>query len=205
MGVKVKICGITRPEDAVNACQSGVDAIGLVFYKPSPRNVSIEQAREIVQVLPPFVSVVALFVDADSSEIYSVLQNVEIDLIQFHGSESAEFCESFNKRYIKVIHMQEAVDLGASISQYPSSCGILLDTFQKELPGGTGRSFDWHLVPEYPGKPLIIAGGLTPSNVGDAIKIVRPYAVDVSGGVELSKGIKDAGKIADFINQVHRC
>lgn len=203
---RVKICGITCPEDALAAAAAGADAIGLVFYPPSPRAVNVEQAQAICAVLPAFVSRVALFVNASASEVRAVLEQLPIDCLQFHGEETLADCEQFNRPYIKAARVQTGFDLNQFACRYDSACGILADAYQADLMGGTGATFDWSLLiagrGESPRKPLILAGGLTPANVATAIRQVRPYAVDVSGGVESSKGIKDAARIAEFISEV---
>jgi phosphoribosylanthranilate isomerase len=202
MTTRIKICGITRPEDAEQAAKLGADAIGLVFYGSSPRNVSIEQASTVVDILPPFVTSVGLFVNAAVDEIHAVLDRVNLDLLQFHGDESPEFCASFDRPWIKAIRMAEGVDLHAEAERYSESSGLLLDAYHPALPGGTGESFDWTRIPDDLPVSLVLAGGLTAANVGEAIATVQPYAVDVSGGVEAEKGIKDWGKMADFVAAV---
>ena len=205
MRTRVKICGITRNEDAQFAVESGVDAIGLVFYEKSPRYVNNVLAAEISQSIPAFVTRVALFKDADKSFIRSVLQQVEIDLIQFHGSESAEFCEQFSLPYIKALGMKDpACDieyLKNSAMQYATAKALLLDGHAPGEAGGTGESFDWSSVDDVT-RPIILAGGLTADNVAQAIEIVRPFAVDVSSGVESAPGIKDKEKITAFMNKL---
>ena len=196
---RVKICGITRVEDALCAVNAGVDAIGLVFYAPSPRCISIAQAQEIVATLPPFVTVVGLFVNAAQLEIEHILAHVKLNVLQFHGDETVLDCERFNMPYIKVIRVKPDTNLLQCQYEYASSKALLLDTYSDAAFGGTGLAFDWDLIPKNMHKPLILAGGLNAANVGLAIKKVQPYAVDVSGGVELAKGIKDAVKIAEFI------
>lgn len=205
--VRSKICGITRIEDAQAAVEAGADAIGLVFYAKSPRAVSVEQAAAILQALPPFVTTVGLFVDMPRDELQQLLQRLPLDLLQFHGDESPADCEGHGRPYIKALRVRPGEDVSAAMTPYSGARGILLDTFVEGVPGGTGASFDWSLVPENAGKPIILAGGLDAGNVAVAIRRVRPYAVDVSGGVEASKGIKDAGKIRAFIQAVHdlRC
>ncbi len=202
MRTRVKICGITRPEDAYQAARLGADAIGLVFYANSPRAVGESQAADIVRSLPPFVTTVGLFVDPVPTEVAAVLAKVPLDLIQFHGNESPEFCARFDLPYLKAIRMRDGIDLATEQERYRDACGLLLDTYQSGLPGGTGESFDWGRVPEELAASIILAGGLTPENVGAAIKQVRPYAVDVSGGVEAAKGVKDVAKMAAFIGEV---
>ena len=197
--VRVKICGITRVEDALVAAAAGADAIGLVFYAKSPRAVDIEQAREILAVLPPFVTSVGLFVDAERSELERILASVPLDLLQFHGDESVQQCEAFGRPYIKALRVKAGDDIAAQVARYPSAQGILLDAYVEGVPGGTGEAFDWSLIPQTLSKPLILAGGLRPDNVAEAVSRVRPYAVDVSGGVEASKGVKDVEKVDAFI------
>lgn len=197
--VRVKICGITRVEDALAAAAAGADAIGLVFYARSPRAVDVERARSIIAALPPFVTTVGLFVDMPRTALQHILDHVPLDLLQFHGDESAEQCEGFNRPYIKALRVKPGDDIAARVSEYPGASGILLDAYVEGVPGGTGEAFDWSLIPARLGKPLILAGGLHPANVAEAVRQVRPYAVDVSGGVEAGKGIKDAQKIAAFI------
>lgn len=200
--VRSKICGITRVEDALAAVEAGADAIGLVFYAKSPRAVSIEQAKAIVAALPPFVTSVGLFVDMPRETLQAVLREVPLDLLQFHGDESPADCEGFARPYIKALRVRADQDVARMMAPYSGACGILLDTFVEGVPGGTGAAFDWSLVPREAGKPIILAGGLTPDNVAQAIAQVRPYAVDVSGGVEAAKGIKDAGKVKAFLQAV---
>lgn len=197
--VRVKICGITRIEDALAAAAAGADAIGLVFYAKSPRAVDIEQAREILAALPPFVTSVGLFVDAERSELERILASVPLDLLQFHGDESVQQCEAFGRPYIKALRVKAGDDIAAQVARYPSAQGILLDAYVEGVPGGTGEAFDWSLIPQALSKPLILAGGLRPDNVAEAVSRVRPYAVDVSGGVEASKGVKDVEKVGAFI------
>lgn len=202
MRTRVKICGITRIEDAIAAAQAGADAIGFVFDPKSPRHINPDQALKIARMLPPFITVVGLFVNAAPDTIEGVLQHVPLDLIQFHGNEKPEQCRRYHRSYIKAIHMQADVDLYEKARLYSDATGLLLDTYRADTAGGTGRAFDWDRVPRDLGKPLVLAGGLTPENVGAAIRKVRPYAVDVSSGVEQVKGIKDAKKISDFIEAV---
>jgi phosphoribosylanthranilate isomerase len=200
--VRSKICGITRIEDALAAVAAGADAIGLVFYAKSPRAVSVEQAAAILQALPPFVTSVGLFVDMPRAELQALLQRLPLDLLQFHGDESPADCEGHGRPYIKALRVRPGEDVAAAMAPYAGARGILLDTFVEGVPGGTGATFDWSLVPRQAGKPIILAGGLEAGNVAAAIRQVRPYAVDVSGGVEASKGIKDAGKIRAFVQAV---
>lgn len=202
MRTRVKFCGITRPEDAVAAASAGVDAIGLVFHPASPRAVTPEQARRIVQALPPLITVVGLFVDPQRERVETVLDMLRIDLLQFHGDECPADCDSFGVPYIKAVRMQPGLDVAAFAKAYPQARALLLDTYRAGIAGGTGETFDWSQVPASIGRPLILAGGLTPANVGEAIRAVRPYAVDVSGGIEAAKGIKHPGKMDAFMNEV---
>ncbi len=200
--VRVKICGITSVEDALAAAQLGADAIGLVFYPQSPRAVAVAQARQIALALPPFVTVVGLFVDAKPSEIEAVLQQVPLDLLQFHGAETPADCARFGRPYIKAIRMTEGVDLEREAERFHTAKGLLVDAYVPGAPGGTGQCFSWELLPKALSKPLILAGGLGPNNVRAAIEQVRPWAVDVSSGVECAKGIKDPIKMAKFLREV---
>ena len=199
---RVKFCGITRPQDALHAASIGVDAIGLVFYDKSPRSVSIEQALEIVRVLPPFITRVGLFVNAEQSVVKYTAEQVGIDLLQFHGNETAEACSGNGRPFIKAIRMRKGLDLQTIFKQYQHASGLLLDSYTKGLYGGTGEQFDWSMIPETRKLPIILAGGLGPDNVDTAIKMVRPYAVDVSGGIESAKGIKDVEKMNAFMRGV---
>lgn len=203
MRVRVKICGITRVEDALNAVEQGADAIGLVFYEPSPRNVEILQAIEIANKIPAFVTVVGLFVNAEPEFVRKVITQVKLDLLQFHGEESPQECASYGLPFIKAIRVKSDTNLVQCAKDFSASKALLLDTFTDGVAGGTGHVFDWNLIPAALDKPVILAGGLNAQNVAQAIKQVRPYAVDVSGGVEISKGIKDAAKIAAFMQQVY--
>ncbi|HHM06250.1 MAG TPA: phosphoribosylanthranilate isomerase [Gammaproteobacteria bacterium] len=199
---RVKICGITRPEDACCAAGAGVDAIGLVFYEPSPRNVSPAQAGRIAAVLPPFVTTVGLFVDPEPGWVEQVLSRVPLDLLQFHGDEPATFCSGFGRPYIKALRMRAHLDVAAAAARYGTARGLLLDSYRPGMAGGTGQTFDWARVPTACPLPIILAGGLDAGNVAVAIRRVRPYGVDVSGGVEAAKGVKSAGKIAAFVREV---
>jgi phosphoribosylanthranilate isomerase len=201
--VRVKICGITRVEDALSAVENGADAIGLVFYEPSPRYVDISQAMEIANIIPAFVSVVGLFVSAEASFVNAVISQVKLDLLQFHGDESPEECASYGLPFIKAIRVKSDTNLVQCAKDFSASKALLLDTHAEGVAGGTGQIFDWNLIPAGLIKPVILAGGLNVQNVAQAIKQVQPYAVDVSGGVEISKGIKDAAKIAAFMQQVY--
>ena len=200
--VKVKICGITSVAQAEMVVQAGADAIGLVFYDPSPRAIDIARAQAICAILPPFVTAVGLVVNPASDWLHALLDQVPIDLIQFHGDETEPFCKQFNKPYIKAIRVQQNMDLTSLSQTFNSSRGILLDTYVPGQPGGTGQSFDWDLIPKSMSKPLILAGGLNPDNVAQAVARVKPWAVDVSGGVEQSKGVKDQRLVNAFISGV---
>ena len=201
MGVRtrIKICGITRVEDARVAVELGADAIGLVFYAPSPRSVDVARARAIVAAIPPFVTVVGLFVDPAQEQVESVLGVCSLNMLQFHGDEAAGFCGGFGLPYIKAARVRAGVDLVQYLSPYEAAQGWLLDAYHDQLYGGAGAPFDWKLIPRDLALPVILSGGLTPDNVGAAVRQVRPWAVDVSSGVEAAKGIKDAVKIAAFI------
>ncbi len=200
--VRSKICGITRIEDALAAAEAGADAIGFVFYAKSPRAVAVRQARAIIAELPPFVTTVGLFVNASRCELNEILEVVPLDLLQFHGDETPQDCEGYHRPWIKALRVRPGDDLEAACQLYAGARGILLDTYVAGVPGGTGEAFDWSLVPAHLSKPIILAGGLSADNVGQAIAQVRPYAVDVSGGVEQAKGIKDAAKIEAFMQAV---
>jgi len=202
MRTRVKICGITCEQDALDAVRLGADAIGLVFYPPSPRAVTVEQAASIVRRLPPFITVVGLFVDASRDDIAVVLRQVRIDLIQFHGSEIQADCMGHGRPWIKAVRMREDTDLFAIKETYAEASALLLDAYQPGKPGGTGAVFDWTRIPAELAPEIVLAGGLSAENIETAIQQVKPYAVDVSGGVEQSKGIKDANKIAAFIRGV---
>lgn len=197
---RVKICGITNIEDAIAVVDAGAEALGLVFYAASPRAVAIEQARAIAFAAGPFTVITGLFVDATQEFVATVLQQVPLQLLQFHGDESLAYCESFARPYMKAIRMRPELDVAAAISEFPSASGILLDAYRPGVPGGTGETFDWARVPRDLSKPLILAGGLSPANVAEAIRATQVYGVDVSGGVESAPGKKDHGKIMSFIN-----
>lgn len=199
---RVKICGITRADDARAVAMSGADAIGLVFYEKSPRHVSVAQAAKLAAVLPPFVTVVGLFVNASTETVREVLAAVPLDVLQFHGDEAPGFCEQFHKPYLKAIRVKAGVDLIQCAARFQTAQGLLLDAHVEGIPGGTGASFDWTLIPEALPLPLILSGGLSAENVAAGIRRVRPYAVDVSSGVETGKGVKDAAKIARFMQEV---
>ena len=202
MRTRVKICGVTRLEDALAACRAGADALGFVFYPPSPRNVSIETARAIVRGLPAFVTSVGLFVDASADFVARARAEVPLDVLQFHGDEPPAFCAQFGAPYIKAVRMRPEVDLLEYARRYERARGLLLDAFVSGAQGGTGQRFDWSLIPAHVPLPIVLSGGLDPENVVAAIRCVRPWAVDVSSGVERSKGIKDAARVAAFISEV---
>ena len=199
MRTRIKICGFTRPDQARRAAEYGADAVGLVFYPPSPRNVSPEQAAAICEVLPPFVTPVGLFVDADPDLVRDVLRQVPLALLQFHGDETPDYCRQFDLPFIKAVRVKPGLDLVQYARNFSQSRGLLLDAYVAGTPGGTGERFDWSLIPEGFGRPLVLSGGLDADNVAEAVRRVRPWAVDVSSGVESAKGIKDAAKIAAFI------
>ena len=199
MAVRVKICGITRLEDALFAANAGADALGFVFYENSPRRIDVTRAAVICRALPPFVARVGLFVNASAEYVHSVLQHVPLDLLQFHGDETPAYCTQFGKSYLKAVRVTAATDLLECATDFAEASALLLDAYVPGIPGGTGETFDWKLVPEQCPKPLILSGGLTPDNVRAAIQATRPWAVDVSSGVESAKGIKDMHKVAQFI------
>jgi phosphoribosylanthranilate isomerase len=201
---RAKICGITRPADGVVAAANGADAIGLVFFAQSPRAVGVAQAREVIAALPPFVTSVGLFVNAEVAEVERILAEVPLDLLQFHGDETPEYCRQFARPYIKAVRMADGVDLEAVAEQYAEAKALLVDSYQKGVPGGTGHTFDWARIPQGLDKPIILAGGLDPDNIEQAVRQVRPYAVDVSSGVEAARGIKDADRVAAFMRGVNK-
>ena len=202
MATAVKICGITRPEDALAAARAGAHAIGLVFYARSPRFVTPGRASEIIRVLPPFVTTVGLFVDTTAEGVRAALAEAPVGLLQFHGDETPEFCRQFKRPYVKAVRVKAGVDLLQYAQDYHDAKALLLDAYVEGLHGGSGAAFDWSLIPRGLPLPVILSGGLTPENVADAMRRVRPSAVDVSSGVESAKGIKDAQKIAAFIKGV---
>lgn len=199
MAVRVKICGITRLQDLHAACAAGADALGFVFYEKSPRHVTLESAAALVREVPPFVQSVGLFVNAAPAFIEEVLAAVPLDLLQFHGDEAPAECARFGRPYIKAVRVNRDTDLLKCAADFEAARGLLLDAFVPGVAGGTGERFDWSLIPANLPKPVILSGGLTPDNVSEAVRRVRPWAVDVSSGVEVSKGIKDAHKMARFI------
>ncbi len=216
---RVKICGITRPGDAVAAACAGADAIGLVFYKDSPRAVTLEQAKAILAELPPFVSAVALFVNAAADEVEAVLDNLPIDLLQFHGDETPGYCASFNKNWLKAIRVRPDTYIDRELARYSAAKGMLLDAWHPGVYGGSGQQMDWQLLrahlrkEEVPAQSqgdvaecprIILAGGLNPVNVAQAIDIIRPWGVDVSSGVETAPGVKSEQLITEFMHEVQR-
>lgn len=203
MHTRIKICGIKHRDDALKAVECGADAIGLIFVEKSPRYASLTDARVIAESMPPFVTVVGLFMNASAEKVREALKVVPINLLQFHGEETPEFCDQFGVPYIKVLRMRENVNVIAFAQEYPNAAGILLDTYH-ESGGGSGQTFDWSLIPDDMPLPVILAGGLNPENVATAVEIVKPYAVDVSSGVESEPAIKDHKKIEMFIKEVQR-
>ena len=200
---RIKICGLTRPQDVRAAVDHGADAIGFVFYPPSPRAVDIDQAAALAAMLPPFVTSVGLFVNASREEVRAVVERVPLQLLQFHGDEEEADCACHGRPWIKAARMRPGVDLVEFSSLYPRASGILVDAFVDGYGGG-GRAFDWSLIPDGFGRPLVLSGGLDAGNVIEAVRRLRPWAVDVSSGVESDKGIKDAAKIAAFIAGVRQ-
>jgi len=208
---RVKICGITREADGIAAAEAGADAIGLVFWRGTPRYVATELARLIVTAIPPFVSIVGLFVDPDAHEVRSVLEQVPIDMLQFHGDESPQLCASFGRPYIKAVPVRPDVDLLQYAARYEDARGLLFDAFEPGgLPGGTGTTFDWRALPRGLRRPMLLSGGLNVHNVSVAIRTATPWGVDVSSGVEVTgedgrprRGLKDPAKMAAFIREVH--
>jgi phosphoribosylanthranilate isomerase len=202
MRTRVKICGITAVGDGLAAARHGADAIGLIFYPPSPRLVTLERAGEIAAGLPAFVARVAVFVNPAAADVEAVIRACRPDLLQFHGEETADFCRSFGVPYLRALRVRPGVDLLESLSLFGDAAGWLLDAYRQELYGGTGEAFDWGLIPRELARPLILSGGLDAENVGAAIRRVRPWAVDVSSGVEAAKGVKDERRIAAFMEAV---
>ncbi len=199
---RIKCCGMTRIEDALLAAQLGADAIGMVFTARSRRRVSLDQARAICRALPPFVSTVALFMDDDAGLVQEAIDAVQPDLLQFHGNERDDWCAQFGRRYLKAIAMGEGAAALLRLRDYQGAAGLLLDGHGLGEAGGSGKAFDWSLMPKDLAQPLILAGGLTPANVAEAVRIARPWAVDVASGVESAPGIKDPQKMADFMRAV---
>lgn len=202
MPTRIKICGITRPEDALRAAELGADAIGLIFYAGSARHVTPARALEVIARLPPFVTTVGLFVDASPTEVEAVLSVVPLDLLQFHGDESPAYCEGFDRPYIKAIAAAPGVDLLQSAGFHAKARALLVDAYVPGVAGGTGVQADWSAIPRNLPIPVVLAGGLHAGNVSEAIRTVQPWAVDVSSGVEQSRGIKDHNKMAAFVRGV---
>ncbi len=205
---RVKICGFTRVNDALCAAQLGVDAIGLVFYEPSPRHVTLEQAQAIIAALPPFVTVVGLFVNAQQADVSQLIDQLTLDVLQFHGDENQLFCSSFRLPYIKAVRVQQGSDIIQAAQTFSDAQGLLLDAWHPDVQGGTGLQFDWSMLADdltqEVALPLILAGGLDAENVYTAIETTQPYAIDVSSGVESAKGIKDSLRMTDFLKEVYR-
>ncbi|MCE2026911.1 phosphoribosylanthranilate isomerase [Sessilibacter corallicola] len=199
---RVKICGITTQADAQHAVNSGADALGFVFYEPSPRSIAPAAAREIALSVGPLITTIGLFVNASYEDVSSTLDQVPLSVLQFHGDETNEFCRQFSRPFIKAFRMAPGFDVEPALEQYPDASGFILDAYKPGVPGGTGQSFEWHRFPRESDRPLILAGGLNPSNVEGAIVATKPYGVDVSGGVELAPGHKDPEKVMAFINAV---
>jgi phosphoribosylanthranilate isomerase len=199
---RVKICGITRPEHAKAAAGAGADAIGLMFYEPSPRYVTRARAREVCAALPPLVSIVGVFVNPEPRDIEAVVGDLPVDLLQFHGEEPPELCAGVGKPYVKAVRVRTGEDIVEAAARYPDARALLLDAHHEALWGGTGAKFDWDVVPDDVARPIVLAGGLTPDNVAEAIRRVRPFAVDVSGGVESAPGEKDARSMERFMKEV---
>jgi phosphoribosylanthranilate isomerase len=197
---RVKICGITSVEDARAAIEAGADALGLVFYAPSPRSVNIAQALEISRVVGPFVTLVGLFVNADVDEVEKTLSQVPLHVLQFHGDESRDYCEQFQRPYMKAIRMRPDLDIQQAMSEHPNASGLLLDAYRKGVPGGTGETFDWQRVPTRSKQALVLAGGLTADNLEQALAATHVWGVDVSGGVEQSPGRKDHEALKRFVS-----
>lgn len=201
---RIKICGITRPEDARDAARYGADAIGLVFHEPSSRYVEPDRARAIVAALPPFVTAVGLFLDAPAERVSTILEGVALDELQFHGREPAEHCRTFDRPYIKALGMAETIDVTAAAANYPDARAVLVDSHSPGQDGGTGEVFAWERLPNQRDFGLILAGGLSPDNVAEAVRRIQPDAVDVSSGVERSRGLKDEATMRQFIEEVRR-
>lgn len=199
---RIKICGLTRQQDVEAAIAAGADALGFVFYAKSPRNIALERSVELIGAVSPFVTTVGLFVDPTVAWVQEVLRQVPLDILQFHGDESPQFCAQFDRPYLKAIRVRPGVDLVECATRYADAQGLLLDAYVEGVQGGTGELFDWALIPRQLSLPVILSGGLHAGNVAAAMRAVRPYAVDVSSGVEATKGIKDAAKIAAFIKEV---
>jgi len=201
---RVKICGIKTLQDALAICELGADALGFVFYEKSPRYITVESAAEIIKKLPPFITCVGLFVNATPDYVKNVFHYARLDLLQFHGNESVDYCQSINLPYIKAVRIVESGQVEKAAIDYPLAKGLLVDAYKAGVPGGTGETFDWALLPSYCTKPIILAGGLNCQNIVSAINCISPFAVDVSGGVECEKGKKDLIKVANFLQEVRK-
>jgi phosphoribosylanthranilate isomerase len=202
MNTRIKICGITRVQDGLAAARLGAHAIGLVFYDASARAVDAQQARSIVDILPPFVTTVGLFVNAEAAAVRETLAKVPLQLLQFHGDETPDYCAAFGVPYLKAVRVRPGVDLLQYARDFRTARGLLLDAYVEGVHGGTGATFDWSLIPQSLPLPIVLSGGLDADNVAAAVRAVRPWAVDVSSGVESAKGIKDAAKMEAFMNGV---
>ena len=204
MQTRIKFCGLTRQQDVQHAIALGIDALGFVFVERSARNLNVDNAASIVNEVPPFVNRVGLFMNAQASEVEDVLKHVRLNLLQFHGDEEEKFCKQFNMPYLKAVPMASTVSVTDFCQEFSSATGFILDSHAKGQMGGSGEKFSWDEIPNNLNKPVILAGGLTINNVAEAISVVHPYAVDVSSGIETSKGIKDPAKMEQFIKEVHR-
>jgi phosphoribosylanthranilate isomerase len=204
MQTRIKFCGLTRKQDVQHAVSLGVDALGFVFVKKSARNLDVETSARMINEVPPFVNKVGLFMNAQVSEVEDVLKQVHLNLLQFHGDEKESFCSQFNMPYLKAVPMASTASVAEFCQRFPSATGFILDSHAQGQMGGSGEKFSWSDIPNNLNKPMILAGGLTVANVAEAIRVVHPYAVDVSSGIETSKGIKDPAKMDQFIKEVHR-
>lgn len=201
--IRIKFCGITRASDAAIAVALGVDALGFVFHPASPRNIEPAEAGAIIRSLPAFVSAVGLFVDAPLMKVHEIVGQTGLSLVQFHGEESPAYCEQYGRSYVKAVRVKDRHSVTEAALSYGGACALLLDTWHPQLAGGTGEAFDWSLVPAERSKPMILAGGLNSANVARAIREVAPFAVDVSGGIEQAKGLKDSAKMRLFVAEVN--
>jgi len=199
---RIKICGLREPAHARIAAEEGADAIGLVFHKPSPRYIETREAATIAQALPPFVATVGLFVNLPAADVHAILREVPLDLLQFHGDETPEYCEQFGRPYIRVAKMGPGVDLLEYAERFSRAKALIVDADVPGVAGGTGETFDWSAIPRSVPLPLILSGGLNARNVGRAMREVKPWAVDVSSGVESARGVKDPARIVEFIRSV---
>ena len=199
MMTRVKFCGLTHRDDVADAVESGADALGFVFYESSARHVTPEQASELTRIVPAFITRVGLFVDADVALVQGIFHHAGLNLVQYHGNESSEFCDSLGLPYIKAFRVRSGINILAEMERYPNASGFLLDAYVEGRPGGTGERFDWGLIPKTD-RTIILAGGLTPENAKDAIECVAPWALDVSGGIETEPGRKDPDKMRRFVS-----